>query len=286
MQVLRPANVLTSAADGLAGFSVLSVHLGSETPWLKLPFLLVVHALLYAGGIMMNDVFDAELDSRQRRERPIPSGRLTKTQVRTVAQVIQIVAVLIALLLEPYWAVWSILIIGTTYWYNASAKHSIILGPAVMGICRALNFLLPLSANVYYLEYGWSVALLPLVYIAGITLSSQYEVEGGSKRPQLAAMVLYLAVFAALADLISQLEMPYIAWAFWLGFFIWLMPKAYLAWQKPSPQTIRTAVKTGVLGLLWYNAAVCSAFGQWPLAIISLAMLPACIWLGKRYAVT
>lgn len=286
MQVLRPANVLTSVADGMAGFSVLAVHLGSETPWLKLPFLLLVHAMLYAGGIMMNDVFDAELDSRQRRERPIPSGRLTKKQVRIAAQVIQIVAVLLALILDPNWALWSILIIGATYWYNASAKHSRVLGPAAMGLCRALNFLLPLSANAYHLEYAWIIALLPLVYIAGITLSSQYEVEGGSKRPQLAALVLYLAVFAALADLISQMEMPYVAAGFWLSFLIWLMPKAFMAWQNSTPQTIRGAVKAGVLGLLWYNAALCSAYGQWPLAVISVAMLPACIWLGKRYAVT
>jgi 4-hydroxybenzoate polyprenyltransferase len=290
-QTIRPANVLTSVADGLAGWAVLTTQLPAEVlNWINLPFLLLMHALLYAGGIMMNDVFDADLDLRQRPERPIPRGLLRIEQVRGVAIALQGVAIIIGFALDPMYGLWAGLIIGATYLYNGGAKNHPIMGPATMGLCRALNFLLPLALSADFLIYAIPIALLPLVYIAGITLSSRYEVEGGSKRPQLAALVLYVGVLAAMLDMALQHQdqnaVPYLALAFIIGFTVWLMPKAYMAWQNPTPLTIRGAVRAGVLGLLWYDAGIAAIFGQWLIAIIIVAMLPICIKLGKLYSVT
>ena len=35
---------------------------------------------LYAAGMVLNDAFDAELDARERPERPIPSGRISRSR--------------------------------------------------------------------------------------------------------------------------------------------------------------------------------------------------------------
>ena len=284
---MRPANVLTSIADGLAGWSVLASLMPAEVLQIwHLPFLLLAHALLYAGGIMMNDVFDAKLDAIQRPERPIPKKLLTKEQVKWVAISFQFGAVLLCLGLDYWYSVWSILIIAATYLYNGAAKNHPILGPASMGLCRSLNFLLPLSLSTEYLAYALPIALLPLVYIAGITLSSRYEVEGGGNRPQLAAMVLYAAVMIALSDLAIQHPYNWLAYLFIAGFMVWLLPKAYFAWKEPKPLTIRAAVRAGVLGLLWYDGAVAVIFNQWAIGFGIVLLLPICIWLGKKYSVT
>jgi 4-hydroxybenzoate polyprenyltransferase len=287
LQTVRPANVLTSVADGCAGWAVLSTLMPAEVlNWAHLPFLLLMHALLYAGGIMMNDVFDAELDRRQRPERPIPKGLLQLSMVQYVAVGFQATSVGIGLLMDLSYGLWSLLIITATYLYNGGAKNHPILGPAAMGLCRSLNFLLPLAISVEYLSYAIPIGVLPLAYIAGITLSSRYEVEGGSKRPQLAAIVLYIGVIAALTDLALQQHKPYIAIAFIIGFIVWLMPMAFKAWQDPQPMTIRGAVRAGVLGLLWYDAAICAIYQQWIMGLIVVALLPICIRLGKKYSVT
>ena len=72
LELLRPATVVTALADVLAGYAVA----GRGSPG-ALPGLLVATACLYAGGIVLNDVFDRRIDAVERPERPIPSGRVS-----------------------------------------------------------------------------------------------------------------------------------------------------------------------------------------------------------------
>ena len=76
LQLMRPANIITAWADILAGAAaagaVATVSVSS------LILLLVATTGLYGGGVVFNDVFDAELDQVERPERPIPSGRASR----------------------------------------------------------------------------------------------------------------------------------------------------------------------------------------------------------------
>ena len=71
LELLRPANVVTAVADVLAGYAVAGRANGPALPWL-----LAATVCLYAGGVVLNDFFDRELDAVERPERPIPSGRV------------------------------------------------------------------------------------------------------------------------------------------------------------------------------------------------------------------
>src|SRR6188472_1418057 len=70
LELVRPANVATALADVLAGFAIAGL-----VPWRALPWLLVATSCLYAGGVVLNDVFDRQIDAIERPERPLPSGR-------------------------------------------------------------------------------------------------------------------------------------------------------------------------------------------------------------------
>ncbi len=74
---MRPANIITAIADVMAGIAV-SGYLANENfsqNYLSPIFLLIISTIgLYGGGVVFNDVFDAELDKIERPERPIPKG--------------------------------------------------------------------------------------------------------------------------------------------------------------------------------------------------------------------
>ena len=46
--------------------------------WERLITVAVAISLLYMGGMAMNDLFDEKVDRRERPERPIPSGRISR----------------------------------------------------------------------------------------------------------------------------------------------------------------------------------------------------------------
>ena len=107
LELVRPANVATALADVLAGFAVAGLV---ERP--ALPWLLVATACLYAGGIVLNDVFDRRLDAVERPERPIPSGRVPARRAAWFGAALLAAGVLAASLVTREAAVVAGLIVG------------------------------------------------------------------------------------------------------------------------------------------------------------------------------
>ena len=70
LRLVRPANLVTAAADVLAGWIVVGGSRGA------LGWRVAASVSLYAGGVVLNDFFDRNLDTVERPERPIPSGKV------------------------------------------------------------------------------------------------------------------------------------------------------------------------------------------------------------------
>src|ERR1041385_6358805 len=73
-QLMRLPNVFTAVADPLARWFVV----GGGLPAWHVIALVGASAGLYTSGIVYNDYFDYELDCRERPERPLPSGAITR----------------------------------------------------------------------------------------------------------------------------------------------------------------------------------------------------------------
>ena len=140
LQLLRPANLVTAAADILAGYAVA----GQGNPP-ALPWLLAGSVALYAGGVVLNDYFDRDLDARERPERPIPSGRVPAAAAAALGAALLAVGVLCAAQSTRYSTQIAAVTAICILIYDAWGKHRWI-GPLNMGACRALNLGLGISA--------------------------------------------------------------------------------------------------------------------------------------------
>ena len=282
LQLTRPANLVTAIADILAGMAIAQFTFSSFNP----AFLVISTLGLYGGGVVMNDVFDAKLDAVERPERPIPSGKVPLPAATMLGMTLLFGGVLAAALFSFQSGMIAVVIAALTVLYNRFAKHHVFFGPLTMGMCRGGNLLLGMSVLPESFQQWSFVALLPIAYIAAITLISQDEVHGGKRR------TLYIAVFLYLVVLLAQL---YIAHTqgnilFALPFVLlhaWLIGRPlYNAIQNPVGPLIGKAVKAGVLSLIVMNASWCMAFGLWPIALAVLALLPLSILLARVFAVT
>jgi 4-hydroxybenzoate polyprenyltransferase len=159
-QLLRAANVFTAMSNVIAGFLLVR---GQWQPAETLALLIGASACLYLAGMVLNDVYDADLDARERPERPIPAGHIPRTTASSAGWALLSSGVLLAVLgsitigrtmpaLLGAWLAFSIVR------YDKVLK-STWLGPIAMGWCRMLNVLLGASVAAD-LRWAW----LPLGY--------------------------------------------------------------------------------------------------------------------------
>lgn len=286
---MRPAIIVTSVADVLAGIAisgfVANQSFGSQH---LVPILLLCFSTvgLYGGGVVFNDVFDAELDRIERPERPIPVGLITIREAATLAVIMLIAGIMAAAFTSPSSGILAFLIAASALIYDKWGKHHSFAGPLNMGLCRGCNLLLGISIIPSAVNNWWYLALVPVIYIASITMISRGEVHGGSSKTLYTASFLYAIVISLIL---------YFAWIkgrIWLS-LIFLLPFAWMiftplskAIKEPVGKNIGKAVKAGVLALILMNAAWAAAFGALYLALIILLLLPLSLKLGKIFAVT
>lgn len=291
LRLMRPANVITALADIGAGFAAAGALQGAW-PGLQafadpdLFLLLLSTAGLYAGGVVLNDVFDAELDAEERPERPIPSGQVSARAAALFGILLLLLGVASAAWVGPVSAAIAALVGGLAVSYDAFAKHHSWLGPLNMGLCRAGNLLLGMSAWPLLLESG-ALMLFPLLFIAAVTLVSRGEVRSEGRKPLWIGLGMYLLLMAGLTS-IPFWGNSENTWAllFVLLFAAVVLPPLGRALREPRPKHIGLAVKWGVLGLIPMDAALAATFAGWPAALPILLLMPVSLGLARLFAVT
>lgn len=279
LELMRPANLFTAGADSVAGAAVAGTA--------PIPALVLSSIALYAGGVVFNDVLDRGLDATERPERPLPSGRASVRSSVGLACLLWAGGIGAAWILSPLSGILAMLIAGCAFFYDARAKHSASFGPLLMGSCRGLNLLLGASAVPSIVPECWFVGLIPLAFVAGITIISAGEVHGGS-RPRLNSGVS--AIAGAIAGLVVFL-VPRGLGAVWavpvLILLVWrLAPPLWQAAVTREPHRIRRAVVTGVLSLIILDAVITAGCGRPLTALVLLALSLVSGWVARRFAVS
>jgi 4-hydroxybenzoate polyprenyltransferase len=141
--------------------------------------------------------------------------------------------------------------------------------------------ILPAAVN----GYGF-IGIIPVLYIAAITMISRGEVHGGRKNILYAAGFLYAVVIASIL-IVSYANGTLLGTSFFLALFgLMIYGPLKKAIRDPAGPLIGKAVKAGVLALILMNAAWAAAFDEMYIAAALLLLLPLSIWLAKAFSVT
>lgn len=286
LRLTRPANIVTAISDILAGTAIAGYAGGM--PELPVVLLLILATIgLYGGGVVFNDVFDAALDRVERPERPIPSGLISEKEGTLLGTLLLITGVVAATVLSIYPSgIIALTIAIAALIYDKWGKHHSFLGPLNMGICRGLNLLLGMSlVPAVLFQYGY-LALVPIVYIAAITMISRGEVHGGKSNTILFAAFLYCIVNASILFVSYKHGHFVYALFFVLIHALLIYPPLIRAYREPIGKNIGKAVKAGVLALIVMNASWAVAFDAFFLGLMITLLLPVSILLAKLFAVT
>ena len=290
-RLARPANLPTAAADIFAGVAVGGLFASFAETGLGASeivdaiYLVLASVFLYAGGVILNDVFDYKIDKIERPERPIPSGTVPLSAASVYGGAVLAIGVWLAFMVSQFSGILAGALALSILLYDGIAKKHGFFGPLSMGVCRGLNLILGMSL-LGDLQLWW-LAAIPVVYIFAITLISRGEVHGGNKSHIVLAGTLYLLVIAAvISAAVVYTDFVLITLLYSMLFAFMVFRPLVKAYSDNSPKNIKGAVIAGVMSLIILDAAIGATFSVWWYGLVILALLPISMALSKLFAVT
>ena len=182
LRLLRLPNLLTVPGDVCAGFLLAPAANGGD--WAQLLLAIPAGVLLYAAGLVLNDLFDYAEDLRERPDRPLPANQISREAAAAAALVFLWIAAFLAAFFDALPVALPLILCIIAY--DVGLKRRPWLGPAFMGACRAGNLLLGAAAATDGLPATpgpWIGALVLGLYVAAVTRLARREMEPGTKFP-------------------------------------------------------------------------------------------------------
>ena len=296
-QILRAGNIFTAVSNVIAGF--LLVH-GQWQPFLPLLLAMLASATLYEAGMVLNDVYDSDLDAVERPERPIPSGRIDRKTAKRVGIALLVTGIVAAHVASALTTSWqtvqvSLALATTIAVYNLGLKSS-IFGPLAMGSCRLLNVLLGASVDANLLTSSAAPALWLLaagvgIYTVGITYIARHEVANTSRIEIMIGSLCTIGgplLIGLLPLLKTELSVPAGAWlAIWSAILVAVGRFAYkLQVSTPEPWFVRLTVGRLIGMFIVIDAAVAALAAGWIAGAIVLSLIIPTRLLARRIAMT
>lgn len=291
LRLMRLPNVFTAIADVAMGYLFVR---GTEIDGTALLLVVATSATLYTAGMVLNDLFDYQIDTVERPFRPLPSGQISLPAARILGFGLLLTGIGLgwgasAWLAAPVPGMMATALAAAVIAYDAWLKQT-ALGPLGMGLCRFLNVLLGMSGGQGLnfdpaMETGQLLVAAGIgIYIVGVTWFARSEAQTSQPWQLVAAMgvmtlgVVALAASGRYAPLHIELRM------FWLLLALLMfsvLRRCAAAAIDPGPKKVQLAVKHSILSLIWLDAAIAIAVSS-PLAGIAIAalLIPALL-LGR-----
>jgi 4-hydroxybenzoate polyprenyltransferase len=266
LELVRAPAALTVLGDALVGALGAGHRPGGRTVALA-----VSSTCLYTAGMALNDFADAELDARERPERPIPSGRVSRGTAFGVGAALTAVGIGSAFTAGRASGLVSLALAAALWSYDLVFK-STPAGPLVMAACRGLDVLMGGAGA------GWRGAIVPAAGIAAhtvaVTAVSRGEVNGTSTAVgRFAAASSVFAAGSAAAWAPSPAG-ALVGGAKYLGA---VLPGQLAVAESPTAANARSATRDGIRAVVPLQAA----FAARAAAPVSTAFLLGIEALGK-----
>jgi 4-hydroxybenzoate polyprenyltransferase len=303
MQLLRLPNVFTAMADIFMGF--LISH-GSLEPWREFALLLFASSSIYLGGMVLNDWFDIEVDRVERPERPLPSGRVPRSHALYLGIGLLILGLVSAMFVESTSRHVALILIAAVVLYDGYTKNTLV-GPANMGLCRALNVLLGMSgvSGTIWLptsedsvgRFGTMIAAGMLLYVMGVTRFARREAEAAPRLDVVSTtlgfnlgLLLVAMSHKFMPEWAARLALPpsdsatvsyYTAVGIWVAVVLATNGMVLRALIGTDPVKVQQAVKTCILAIIGIDAAVVALVCGPVWACVVLSLLLPTVVLGR-----
>ncbi len=274
----RVSNLPTCASNVLVGGAIGALSTDSiDTSFL---ILAIVSALfLYFGGVALNDVMDAPIDSIDRSNRPIPEGKISRPHALWISLLSLGAGLAVAASISMASLLVAVAIVLCIGLYDVLHKR-LIWSAVFMGLCRGGLYVLGASSMLWPVPGSTLLifALAITIYVTFLTILARYEMRRPRRWHAYAGLLLPVPCLLPVYFVTETLHL----WAWITGFLLilWIL-RASLYLFPPHRRTDQAVLGwIGALSLI--DAFYLSILGQPALILIAGACF---LWtlIGHRY---
>lgn len=190
LALVRLPNLFTLPSNILVGMATVSLLAFTLTSFSQFLLLVTISVLLYCVGIVLNDLYDFDIDKKERPNRPLPSGKISRRSAIVLVAIFSTLALILSLQVSFSTLVISSILFSVIFGYDKYLKNT-YAGPFTIASARVMNILLGTSVSLRSVDsYSQIVTLtfiliITFVYVSLIGFISRYEVHGFSDNTKL-----------------------------------------------------------------------------------------------------
>ncbi|TLX85275.1 MAG: hypothetical protein E6L01_06435 [Thaumarchaeota archaeon] len=287
--LVRFPNLFTLPSNILVGFVIVSTL--SQIVFVQVLFVVTISILIYCVGIMLNDYFDFTIDKKERPDRPLPSGKISRKIAILLAFVFSILVLILSFIVSMQTLAISSILLAVVFGYDKYLKKTPV-GPYTIATARVMNILLGVSVNINNIgNYSQIVILtfvlsITFVYVSLIGFLSKYEIYGFSNNLKLFLFPTVLGVIITSIVLFSYAGFFRYDSLIILVLFLFIMGLSYYKISKKDYLGIQKIIQNMILSIIILDSTFLSGIGGIELGLVVLTLLAPLHLLSKKMYMT
>jgi hypothetical protein len=289
--LIRLPNLFTLPSNILVGFAIASALSLTITSFVQVLLLVTISIFLYCVGLVLNDLFDYNIDKKERPDRPLASGKISRKIAIVLVSIFSVIALSLSILVSvPTFGI-SLVLIALIFGYDKYLKNT-QAGPFTIAAARVMNVMLGTSVSFNNIDSFPQFVILvfvltiTFVYVSLIGFISKYEVQGFSEN-----IKLYL-IRVVIAGIISSITLFTVIGFFKyesliiLALFLFIMTKAVYRIQNKDSIGIQQCIQKMIMSIIVLDSTYLSGIIGLEVGLAVLLLIAPLLIMSRKMYMT
>jgi 4-hydroxybenzoate polyprenyltransferase len=289
--LIRLPNLFTLPSNILVGFAIASALTLTFTSFVQVLLLVTISIFLYCVGLVLNDLFDYNIDKKERPDRPLASGKISRKVAIVLVTIFSVTALSLSLLVSVLTFGISLVLIALIFGYDKYLKNT-QAGPFTIAAARVMNVMLGTSASFNSIDSFPQFVILvfvltiTFVYVSLIGFISKYEVQGFSENIKLYLIPVIIAGIISSIMLFTFIGFFKYESLIILALFLFIMVKALYRIQKKDSIGIQQCIQKMIMSIIVLDSTYLSGIRGLEVGLPVLLLTAPLLILSRKMYMT
>lgn len=289
--LIRLPNLFTLPSNILVGFAIASSLTLTITSLVQALLLVTISILLYCVGLVLNDLFDYNIDKKERPDRPLASGKISRKIAIVLVTIFSVIALGLSILVSVLTFGISLVLIALIFGYDKYLKNT-QAGPFTIAAARMMNVMLGTSASFNNIDSFPQFVILvfvltiTFVYVSLIGFISKYEVQGFSENIKLYLIRVVIAGIISSITLFTFIGFFKYESLIILALFLFIMTKAVYRIENKDSKGIQQCIQKMIMSIIVLDSTYLSGIIGLAVGLAVLLLIAPLLIMSRKMYMT